>query len=151
MSRIDKADPKVGNYRANLAAALPPQFVDHVVAVGHDANGRVVWGGGQTGITGIICLTKAYRAGTRIDVHTNGEVVEFGPNDHLAENDTGTAKAGVDLAEPGTVYYGHTDGTVSDTPKVGSVRIGHTVEPHRLVLRVSPQVGGEVAAGGGDD
>lgn len=149
MSRIDKADPKVGNYRANLAAALPPQFVEHLVAVGHDADGRVVWGGGQTGITGVICLTKAYPAGKRIDVHTNGEVVEFGPNDHTAENDSGTAKPGVDLGEAGTVYYGNTDGTVTDTPGVGSVRIGHTVEPHRLILRVSPQVGGAADEGAG--
>lgn len=137
MSRIDKADPKVGNYRANLASDLPPQWVEQLVAVGHDENGRIVAGGGQTGITGVLCLTKVYKAGKRVDVHTDGEVVEFGPNDHTAENDAGTSKPGVDLADAGTVYYGHTDGTVTDTPAAGSVRLGHTVEPHRLILRVN--------------
>lgn len=136
MSRIDKAHPKVGNYRANLAAALPPQFVEQLVAVGHDNQGRVVWGGGQTGIKGVLCLTKAYPAGKRIDVHTNGEVVEFGPNDHTATADAGTKVAGVDLGTPGTNYYGHPNGTVTATKGADGVLLGHTVEGQRLVLRV---------------
>jgi hypothetical protein len=138
MSRIDKADPKVGNYRATLAADLPPQWVEHLVAVGHDTNGRIVAGAGTTGITGVICLTKVYKAGKRIDVHTAGEVVEFGPNDHTATGDAGTADAGVDLGDAGSAYYGHPNGTVTLTAGAGSVYIGHTVEPHRLILRVRP-------------
>lgn len=135
MSRIDKANPKVGNYRANLAAALPANLVEHAVAVGHDAQGRVVIGGGQTGIKGILVLTKVEPAGKRIDVFTNGEVIEFGPN-YTATNPIGSASAGVDLGVAGTNYYGHPDGKVDATKGADGVLLGHTVENYRLVLRV---------------
>ena len=42
MSRYDKYEPKVGGYRAPLAADFPADKVEHVVGVGHDASGRVV-------------------------------------------------------------------------------------------------------------
>lgn len=136
MSRIDKANPKVGNYRANLAAALPPQWVEQLVAVGHDANGRVVPGPGQSGVKGVLCLTKVEPAGRRIDVFTAGEVVSFGPNDHTATADAGTSTPGTDLGVPGTNYYGHDDGTVTATKGTDGVLLGHTVEGQRLILRV---------------
>ncbi|QGJ90052.1 hypothetical protein HWC80_gp011 [Mycobacterium phage Indlulamithi] len=130
MSRYDKINPKNGSYRASLAADLPPALVEHTVAVGHDANGRLVVGAGQTGVKAILILTKAYKAGYRCDPMVSGEVVEFGPND-------GTAEAGVDFAEPGTNYFGHADGTVTATKGADGVYVGHTVDNgQRLIVRV---------------
>jgi hypothetical protein len=141
MSRIDKTNPKVGSYRATLAAALPQHLVEQLVAVGHDANGRIEFGDGTSGITGVVCQTKVCPAGKRIDVHTDGEVVEFGPNDHTATADAGTAEPGVDLGDPGKAYYGHADGTVDDTVGEDGVYIGHTVDNgSRLILRLRPGI-----------
>lgn len=145
MSRYDKVVPKNGVYRASLAANFPPQLVEHAVAVGHDENGRLVVGAGDSGIKGVLVLTKAYPAGKRVDPMTNGEIVEFGPNDHTVSQDAGTAVAGVDLGDPGTNYYGHADGTVDDTPGTDGVYLGHTVEGQRLVVRVNAAPAGEGA------
>lgn len=136
MSRYDKYDPKVGGFRAALAADFDPDLLDHVVAVGLDTDGLVLTNGpdnsGTTGLIGVIVLTKARRAGDIVDVMTDGEIVEFGPND-------GTSEAGVDLGDAGTVYYGHADGTVTATGGVGSVRVGHTVAGQRLIVRFDPE------------
>ncbi|AYN57959.1 hypothetical protein HWB90_gp009 [Mycobacterium phage Fowlmouth] len=132
MSRYDKYDPKVGGYRATLAADWATNDVEHAVAVGHDANGRVVKGAGVSGVKGVLVLTKAYKAGTRVDVMTSGDIIEFGPYD-------GTSVAGVDFADTSTNYYGHADGTVTDTQDDDGVYIGHTVDNgRRLVVRVVP-------------
>jgi hypothetical protein len=143
MSRYDKVVPKNGVYRASLAAAFPAHLVEHAVAVGHDENGRLVVGKGQSGVKGVLVLTKAYPAGKRVDPMTSGEIVEFGPNDHIEDpdTDTGTAVAGVDLGDPGTNYYGHDDGTVTATAGTDGVYVGHTVEGQRLVVRVSNDPG----------
>lgn len=138
MSRYDKINPKNGSYRASLAADFPTQLVEHVVGVGHDANGRLVVGAGVTGIKGILILTKAYKAGYRCDPMTSGEVVEFGPNDHTATADAGTLKAGVDFAVPGKNYFAHENGTVSAVKSTDGIYIGHTVDNgQRLIVRVS--------------
>ena len=132
MSRYDKYDPKTGGYRGTLAADWLAADVEHAVAVGHDANGRVVKGAGVSGVKGVLVLTKAYKAGTRIDVMTDGDIVEFGPND-------GTAVAGVDFADPSENFYGHADGKVTNTQGADGVYIGHTVDKGtRCVVRVVP-------------
>lgn len=132
MTRIDKYDPKAGGYRGTLAADWLAADVEHAVACGHDASGRVVKGAGVTGVKGIVVLTKAYKAGERIDVMTAGELVEFGPNN-------GTAVAGVDFATTGKNYYGHADGKVTDTQGADGVYLGHTVDSgRRLIARVVP-------------
>lgn len=103
MSRYDKYDPKNGGYRAPLAADFDPANLERLIGVGHDADGRVVIGAGQSGITGVLVLTKARKAGEIVDVMTSGDVVEFGPTD---------GKPGVDFGLPGTVYYAGTDGNI---------------------------------------
>lgn len=126
MSRYDKYDPKNGGYRATLAADYPPELVGHCVGVGHDEDGRLVVGAGESGLKGVLVLTKAYRARTRVDVMTSGEIVEFGPSDEGSE-------AGVDLAEPGKNFSAQADGTVVEGN--GGAYVGHTVEGQRLIVR----------------
>lgn len=103
MSRYDKYDPKNGGYRAPLAADFDKDDLERLLGVGHDADGRVVVGAGQTGITGVLVLTKARKAGEIIDVMTSGDVVEFGPTE---------GEPGVDFGRPGTVYYSDANGNI---------------------------------------
>ena len=128
MSRYDKYDPKVGGYRAPLAADWPANKVEHVVGVGHDNQGRVVIGAGVTGITGVVVLTKARKAGEIIDVMTSGEIIEFGPSD-------AGKVAGTDFGVAGTKYYSATNGEVTATSAVGKFYVGHTVSGKRLIVR----------------
>lgn len=133
MARYDKYDPKNGGYRAPLAADWDPANREKFLGVGHDANGRVVVGAGVTGITGVLVLTKARKAGEIIDVMTSGDVVEFGPSD-------AGKVPGVDFGLPGKVYYAAVSGIVTAgdpaAPPADSVRVGHTVTAQRLVVRV---------------
>lgn len=129
MSRYDKYDPKVGGYRAPLAADFPVDLVEHVVGVGHDAQGRVVVGAGANGkCKGVLVLTKARKAGEIVDVMTSGEIVEFGPSDSGSE-------AGVDFGDPGTDYFTDDAGVVTDTGAAGDWYVGHTVTGRRLIVR----------------
>lgn len=125
MARIDKYDPKSGGFRAALAAdqASTPGAIgdaDGPLAVGLDVNGRVVPGAGNSGIVGVLVLTQNKVAGDIVDVMTDGDLVEVG----------GTA---------GTVYTGaDATGVISNTaPGAGQIRLGHTVEAGRLVVRVA--------------
>lgn len=131
MSRYDKYDPKVGGYRATLAADFPENLVDHVVGVGHDANGRLVVGAGESGIKGVLVLTKARKAGEVVDVMTYGEIVEFGPSD-------GASEAGVDFGTAATDYFSDAAGVVTDTSAAGSFYVGHTERGSRLIVRFNP-------------
>lgn len=103
MARYDKYDPKNGGYRATLAADYSPTLLEKIIGVGHDANGRLVKGAGVSGITGVLVLTKAYKAGSRVDPMTSGEIIEFGPTVGTPGTDFGTA---------GTVYYSDTNGDI---------------------------------------
>lgn len=114
MARYDKYDPKDGGFRAPLAADFPAGSLNTVVGVGLDTSGRVVVGGGNTGVKGGLVLTKVRRAGEVVDVMTDGEIVEF----------PGVA---------GTNYYADAAGVVSTT-NTGKY-LGCTVEGTRLVVR----------------
>lgn len=142
MSRYDKYDPKVGGYRAPLAANFPEELVEHVVGVGHDSSGRVVIGAGANGkCKGVLVLTKARKAGEIVDVMTSGEIIEFGPSDEGSE-------AGVDFGTAGTDYYTNADGEVTDADDPGSFYVGHTVSGQRLIVRFNPTAVPEPAEGG---
>jgi len=126
VARYDKYEPYAGGFRAPLAADWSKDDLSTAFGVGLNANGQVVKGAGNTGVLGILILTKAYKAGHVIDVQTDGEVVEFG----------GTA---------GTVYFADATTGVISTTNTGT-RVGHTVEGGRLITRVTPLA---VAAEGG--
>ena len=129
MSRVDKYDPKVGGYRATLAADIVDANLERLYAVGHDASGKLVIGKGVTGIKAVWVWTSKLKAGKRSDTMTRGEVVEFGPT-------AGTP--GTDFGTPGKNYYGHDDGTITATKGSDGVYIGHTVEGQRLIVDVQP-------------
>ena len=128
MARYDKYDPKVGGFRAPLAADFAAADAGKIFGVGLDTNGRVVKGSGNTGIVGVLVLTMAKKAGDIIDVMTAGEIVEF-----CATADD----VGVDEGEPGTVYFADgTSGEVQTSSAATDVKVGHTVQAQRLIVRV---------------
>jgi hypothetical protein len=116
VARFDKYDPISGGFRAPLAVDWPSGDLSKVIPVGLDASGRIVKGAGNTGIVGVVCLTKVLYAGEIADAMTDGEIVEA----------TGLVA--------GTVYNAEADGDVVTT---AGTRIGHTVEATRLVVRVA--------------
>lgn len=121
MARIDKYEPFAGGFRAPLAADWSVDDLEEIWGVGLDANGRVVKGAGNSGVKGVLVLTKALKAGKIVDVMTNGELVECG-------------------LVAGTSYYidGTTGVVAATAPAAGvnKVYAGHTVEADRLVVRV---------------
>ena len=146
MARIDKYNGVTGGFRAHLAVDFPEADLEKVIPVGLDANGLVVRGGGQTGVLGVIVMTRAIKAGEEpVDVMTAGEIVEF--------------PSAAAPAAPGTVIYGEGTGDfevgAAADVAAGAVRIGHTVESGqagsrrpgaRLVVRVMPGVTGGTGA-----
>lgn len=130
MSRYDKYDPKTGGFRAPLAADWLPADINKLLGVGMNATGEIVIGAGTSGIVGVLVLTKARKAGEIIDTMTDGEIVEFG------------LTSGEPVSTPGTVYYvTAATGVVSAGAGAGKVRVGHTVEKDRLIVRFDPEVG----------
>jgi hypothetical protein len=119
MARYDKYDPKAGGFRAALAADLTKTAEGNPIGVGLDTNGRVVPGAGNTGVVGVVVTVKDMKAGDIVDVMTAGEIVEM----------TG--------ATAGTVLTALTTTGVLGTAAADAthIRVGHTVEATRLVVR----------------
>lgn len=120
MPRYDKYDPVDGGFRAPLAAAVVSDDAFTIFGVGLDSSGTVVRGAGQTGVIGVMISHGVKAAGDIVDVMTDGEIVEAG------------------LAA-GTVYGANTATGVIGTG-TGAVRVGHTVEASRLIVRAQPGV-----------
>ncbi len=117
MANYDKYDPKAGGFRAALEADWADADLKKVIGVGLNAAGRVVKGAGNTGLVGVLVLTKSLKAGDIVDIMTDGEIVDLGGN-------------------PGTVMYAApSDGAVTATSAAGKTRVGHTVKGDRLVVR----------------
>lgn len=118
MAMFDKYDPYSGGFRAALAADWLPADVNKAIGVGLDVDGLIVKGDGETGVVGVMVLTKARKVGEIVDAMTSGEIVEAG-------------------LDPGTVYYASgTDGVLTKVASAGATRVGHTVEGNRLIVRV---------------
>lgn len=122
--RIDKYDPYSGGFRAPLAADKGKTDTGvggarPAVGVGINNLGRVVVGAGQSGIVGVLVLTRDMKAGDVVDAMTAGEVVEFG----------GAA---------GTAYVADvaTGAIAAGAPDATHVSVGFTVEANRLIVRV---------------
>jgi hypothetical protein len=141
MARYDKYDPKVGGFRAHLAADwTDPADLGRVWPVGLNSSGLVVKGAGNTGVVGVLVITRKMKAGEEpVDVMTAGEIVEF-------PTIAAPAPAGsLVYAEPG----GDFEVDVAANVAAASVKIGHTVESRagrgaRLIVRVL----GPTATGG---
>jgi hypothetical protein len=121
MARYDKYDPVSGGFRAALAADWAANQSGTPFAVTLDGNGRVVKVAAADTARGVLVIDSAKNAGDVVDVMTHGEIVDC----------TGLAA--------GTDYFSHTDATLVATAPgggVNKVRVGHTVEAARLVVRV---------------
>lgn len=118
MARYDKYEPYAGGFRAPLHEDTVAGEEFEPFAVGLNADGRVVKGAGNTGVVGVYIAHGTRNAGDIVDVMTDGDIVE------LADLTAGTA------------VYGQTDGSIDDNDAgVGAVKLGHTVEATRLVVR----------------
>lgn len=132
MARYDKYNPYGGGFRAPLAADWPSADLGKPYAVGINSSGQVVKGAGQSGITGVLVLTKAYAAGTVVDVMTDGEIIEFAPTATTPGSGTGAA---------GTAYFANTStGAISTTGTAGAFKVGFTAEASRLIVHAGDGV-----------
>jgi hypothetical protein len=118
MARYDKVEPKSGSFRAELAVAIEAADVAKPLGVGLDGNGRVVKGAGATGVLAVLVVDAPKAVGTVVDCMTAGEIADV---------------AGL---AAGTVYYADGAAGVIGTDNT-DVRIGHTAEADRLVVRVT--------------
>ena len=75
-------------------------------------------GGGNTGVIGVITLTKLRVAGDIVDVMTDGEIVEC------------------EGLTAGTAYYAVPASGALSATATANKRVGHTVEADRLIVRV---------------
>jgi hypothetical protein len=117
MARYDKYDPVGGGHRAPLAADQA-KIPGNPLGVGLNTSGRVVIGAGNTGIIGVICVTKDMKAGDIVDVMKFGEVVEM----------TSTTAGTVYTANTTTGVLSNAAASATQTP------IGYTVEADRLIV-----------------
>jgi hypothetical protein len=143
MARYDKSDPINSTFRIDVAADFPDANLGKLYGVGEDAEGKLVFGNGASGMVGVVVVTeKPGRVGplrdvSRVDVMYSGCITDFGPT---------TGDPGVDFGVAGTKYFAHpTTGEISDTPVVGSYYVGKTVEPDRLEVNFNdvPLIAGQ--------
>jgi hypothetical protein len=128
MARVDKYEPYSGGFRARLAAAWAAAD-GTPVAVGLDATGKVVPGGGVSGIVGVVVLVKEFKnAGDTVDVMTSGELVDVG--------DTGFTGRAAGIP----VYAVIASGALTNVA-TANIKIGHMVEADRLVVRKGAAAG----------
>jgi hypothetical protein len=117
MARYDKSVPGVGTHRAPVAAAWLAADLNKIFGVGLDVNGRLVKGGGQTDILGVLVVDKAKVIGDIVDVMTHGEIVEASLSDGTTAIAAGTK-----------VFADDTTGLLGVAAGVGKKPIGYTVE-----------------------
>jgi hypothetical protein len=135
MARIDKYDPIVGGFRADVSADVLDADLGKLYAYGLDSTGKAVKGAGQSGILGVwVFNDKPGRVGPlkeiqRQDIMKIGCVADFGPTAGVPGTNFGIA---------GTKYYADPATGAISTTSAGGVYVGSTVEPDRLEVNVSP-------------
>lgn len=125
-ARYDKYDPVSGGFRAPLAGNWVEADVAKIFAVGLDASGNVVKGAGNTGIIGVLVISKIMNAGDIVDVMTSGEITGAQLSD------------GTTALTAGTAYYGIPGSGLLSATATANKKVGHTVEATRLVVRQAP-------------
>jgi len=127
MARYDKYEPYAGGFRAALAVDWLAADVNKVIGVGLNTSGAVVKGAGNTGIVGVLVLTKARKAKEIVDVMKSGEIVDF---DTFGPVGAATAFASV----AGTAYGA--DATTGVISAGGAIPVGFTIERTRLDVSI---------------
>lgn len=127
-ARIDKTESAIGVFRAELAADVNPALYGQVCHVSLNSSGKAVLNAaGTSGVKGLHIPDRTTRkAGSIIDVLTNGEIVGFAIWN-------GTANV---AAVAGTNYYTVPATGVMNVTPTSNVYVGHTVEADRLVVRM---------------
>lgn len=122
MARYDKYDPISGGERGVLKSALSKNSAGNGIGVGLDASGLVVPGAGQTGIIGVLIVTRNFAAGDTVDVMRHGEIVDC-----------------VSPLAAGKVITADTTSGALGVSAVGATKtaVGHTSEATRLIVNVS--------------
>lgn len=120
--RWDKTEPHGGSFRARLNADWLAADIGVITGVGLNASGNLVKGAGNTGVIGVVCFSKAYKAGQAVDVVKRGEAVGG------AQVIVGTA------ALAGTSYSISAAGVVTAEAAGTRGTLGLTVEADRLVV-----------------
>jgi hypothetical protein len=135
VARYDKFDSKLSGPRGFLGADWSSSNLNKVMGVGLNASGQYVVGAGNTGIIGILILTRVIKAGREpVDPMKRGEVVDF--------DNVGKPSVPYATATAGTRYcVDNTTGVVealagATAPAAGKTYIGHTVEKGRLIVNV---------------
>jgi TusA-related sulfurtransferase len=127
MARFDKVEPKGGSFRAKLGFAIPANLVGVPLGVRIDGSGTVQRGSAvaatSADIRGVICPSNVMAIGDAIDVMTDGEIVDL----------TGLT-AGTTVYADSTTAVNKGDLVTSATTNKA---VGWTVEPWRLIVRVS--------------
>jgi len=117
--RFDKVEPLGGSFRAKLNADWAGAD-GAAIAVGVNSSGKVVVGQGNCGILGVVVLVVNHKkAGDVIDVMTDGEILEM----------TGLTAGTAITADTTTGVLGVTAADATH------IRVGHTIEADRLVVR----------------
>jgi hypothetical protein len=117
----------MSGFRAFLNADWISTDLERVVGVGLNSSGLLVKGAGQTGVIGVLVLTRIIKAGREpVDVMKRGEIVEF---DKVQKPNIafGTAAAG-------TKFYADATTGVLTATSTSNIYIGHTVEAGRLIV-----------------
>jgi hypothetical protein len=136
VSRFDKTQSAIGNFRAPLNAAWnatsgPAGVTDlnRVTCVALNGTGKLIRATTAVSCVGIIVVTRPKNAGDIEDVMTSGEVVELDASDIQ----------GATAPVAGTKYYFDTTaGRLTATAPVAAAigfYVGTTVEAGRLVVR----------------
>lgn len=131
IARYDKYDSKMSGTRCFLNADWSSSDLETVIGVGLNSSGLLVKGAGNTGIIGVLVLTRVIKAGREpVDVMKRGEIVAF---DLKGKPNVANA-----LAVAGTkIWVNATTGAQQAAQASGGVYIGHTVEAGRLVVSLA--------------
>lgn len=119
--RWDKTDP-VDTIRARLNVDWLAADIGVPVGVGINASGKLVKGAGNTGVVGVVILSKAHKAGEPVDIIKRGEAVG------------GTQVIVATAALAGTSYSISATGVVTAEAAGTRGTLGFTVEVDRLVV-----------------
>lgn len=125
MPRFDKYDSAIGGFRATLVADVVTGDYNQIMGIGLNASGLAVQKApSQSGFAGVSVLDKTIRkAGNRIDVMTNGEIV-------FSSDETPLAAGTAYYLDPATGFLVTTE---------SRYMVGKTVEAWRLVVRFTDQ------------
>lgn len=127
MARFDKYDPVSGGFRVALGWAPVASEVGDIIPVTVNGSGVAIKTTAATDICeGVVCMSSLLNQGDKVDVMTDGEIVDVTANDGV----TGAATGAVAYAGAGVVNV------TAPGAGVNGTKIGRFIEAWRLVVRV---------------